>query len=76
MTEKPLCLRIEDAKSEIAAVINRHRTEGGLPCFILEPILKDFYTQIANGKVAEIEAVKREYETTKKKEKKDDDEVT
>lgn len=64
--DKPLCLRIEDAKSEIAAVINRHRTECGLPCFILEPILKDFHTQVAHGKAAEIEAVKREYEATKK----------
>lgn len=68
LKEKPLCLRIEDAKSEIAAVINRHRTEGGLPCFILEPILKDFYTQIANGKAAEIELVKRDYEATQKDE--------
>lgn len=70
--DKPLCLRIEDAKSEIAAVINRHRTEGGLPCFILEPILKDFYTQVANGKAAEIEAVKRDYEATEKDDKKGD----
>lgn len=68
LKEKPLCLRIEDAKSEIAAVINRHRSEGGLPCFILEPILKDFYTQIANGKAAEIELVKRDYEATQKDE--------
>ena len=65
LKEKPLCLRIEDAKSEIAAVINRHRAEG-LPCFILEPILKDFYTQIASSKAAEIALVKRDYEATKK----------
>lgn len=58
---KPLCLRIEDARSDIAAVINRHRAEG-LPCFILEPILKDFYTQIASGKAAELEMVRRDYE--------------
>lgn len=65
LKEKPLCLRMEDAKNEIAAVINRHRTEGGLPCFILEPIIRDFYTQIANGKAAEIELVKQNYEATK-----------
>ncbi len=68
LKEKPLCLRMEDAKNEIAAVINRHRTESGLPCFILEPILRDFYTQIANGKAAEIELVKQSYEATKTEE--------
>ena len=66
--EKPLCLRMEDAKNEIAAVINRHRVECGLPCFILEPIIKDLYSQIANGKAVELELVKRDYEATETKE--------
>ena len=66
--EKPLCLRMEDAKNEIAAVINRHRVECGLPCFILEPIIKDLYSQIANGKAAELELVRRDYEATETKE--------
>lgn len=66
---KPLCLRIEDAKIELAAVVNRLRAECGLPCFILEPIVKDLYSQILRGKASEIEAVKREYEATASEEK-------
>ena len=59
--EKPLCLRLEDAKAEIAAVINRHKTEHGLPCFLLEMILKDFYMQVAEGKNAELAFAEKEY---------------
>lgn len=60
--EKPLCLRLEEATTEIAAVINKHKKEHGLPCFLLEPILRDFYLQVAEGKKAEVELTRREYE--------------
>jgi hypothetical protein len=60
--QKPLCLRLEDAKAEIAAVINRHKTENELPYYLLEPILKDIYIQVANGKEAEVEFVRSNYE--------------
>ena len=66
---KPLCLRIEDAQIELAAVVNRLRAECGLPYFILEPIVKDLYSQILRGKAAEIEAVKRDYEAKASEEK-------
>jgi hypothetical protein len=59
---KPLCLRLEDAEAEIAEVINRHLTENDLPCFLLEPILQKHYMQVADGKNAEIELVRRNYE--------------
>lgn len=62
--EKPLCLRIEEAKTEIASVINRQRGENGIPFYLLEPIVKDLYTQVVNGKNAEIEAVRKDYEKT------------
>lgn len=60
--KKPLCLRLEDAEAEIAEVINRHLTENDLPCFLLEPILRKHYMQVADGKNAEIELVRRNYE--------------
>lgn len=60
--KKPLCLRLEDAEREIAEVINRHKTENELPCFLLEPILQKFYMQVSNGKAAEIEFVRCNYE--------------
>lgn len=60
--KKPLCLRLEDAEAEIAEVINRHKTENELPCFLLEPILRKLYLQVANGKDAEVEFVRKTYE--------------
>lgn len=65
--DKPLCLKIEDAKIELAAVINRLKKDYGLPCFIIEPILKDYYSQIANGKAVELEIVRKNYEAEQKK---------
>ena len=67
--EKPLCLRIEDAENEIAEVINRHRTVLGLPYFILEPIIRKFYSQIVDEKAVELNLMRRDYEATKKKKK-------
>lgn len=59
--QKPLCLRLEDAEIELEAVINRHKTENELPCFLLEPILRKLYMQVANGKDAEVEYVRQNY---------------
>lgn len=62
---KPLFLRIEEAKVELASAINRQRSENSIPFYILEMILKDLYGQVVNGKNAELEAVRKEYEATK-----------
>ena len=66
--KKPLCLRLEDAENELAAVIERHKKENEIPCFLLEPILRKLYIQIANGKEAEIEFVRKNYEIKKESE--------
>lgn len=66
--QKPLCLRIEDAKKEIAEVINRHKNECGLPFFILELIVKDLYTQVLDGKKIETEVMRQNYEKAEAKE--------
>lgn len=62
---KPLFLRIEEAKVELASAINRQRNENGIPFYILEMILKDLYGQVVDGKNAEVDAVRKEYEATK-----------
>ena len=56
--EKPLCLKIEDAKAEMIEVVNRHISDG-VPAFLLEPILKDIYFQIVDRKNAELEVARR-----------------
>ena len=63
---KPLCLRIEEAKKEISEVINRQRSENGIPFYILELIVKDLYMQVENGKNAEIMVIAKDHLNIKK----------
>lgn len=60
--EKPMCLRVEDAKKEIAEVINRYKIEEKIPCYILEPIMLNLYKQIVEGKNAEVAICRRNFE--------------
>lgn len=71
--EKPLCLRIEDAKLEMIAVANRVMAEYGLPYFIIEPIFKDIYFQIVEGKKAELEAARRDMKKSESEGEVDDE---
>lgn len=61
---KPIILHLEDAKAEIAEAINK-QVEKGIPFFLLEPILKEYYTQVLNRKNAEVENARKNYEATK-----------
>lgn len=78
--KKPICLTLEECKTELATVINRYRREG-VPCFLIEPIMKDLYTQVAGVKADEVAAYKREYaealerEAAEAAEKNDESEV-
>lgn len=58
--KKPICLQLEDAKTELINVIDKYRKEG-VPCFLLEPIMKDLYGQVAKVKGDEMKAVKLDY---------------
>jgi len=53
---------MEEAKREISEVINKQRIENGIPFYILEPIVKDIYSQVVNGKNTEIAVITRDYE--------------
>ena len=73
--KKPICLQLEDAKTELINVIDKYRSEG-VPCFLLEPIIKDLYGQVAKVKGDEVRAVKLDYfkrleEDTRKTEEKE-----
>ena len=67
MVKKPICLTMEDCKRELIAVINRYR-QAGVPCFLLEPIMKDLYRQVEGLKADEIATVKRDYAAQLEKE--------
>lgn len=64
--EKPLNLRIEEVRNQIANTIN----EANLPAYILKPIVKDFYTQLQNLEQQELIQAQRQYEKSLNEEKK------
>lgn len=63
--EKPLNLRIEEVRNQMANVIN----EANLPAYILKPIIKDFYTQLQNLEQQELIQAQKQYEKSLKAEK-------
>ena len=50
-TEIPIILRVENLKKQIADLTSN----SGVPAFILEPVFKDFYTQVFNLKQQELQ---------------------
>lgn len=64
MKEKPITLKIEDLKQNIAATLN----ESGLPIFLLDYIIKDLYDEIHILSQNQIIKDKESYETSLKKE--------
>lgn len=47
--QKPLILEIDEAKTEIIQAINGAMQVHKLPCYILDMVLSDIYTQIREG---------------------------
>lgn len=62
MSNKPLCLEIDEATKELNEAIERISREHGLPCYILEPIVSEVLSRLQNGKRIEIENARRSYE--------------
>lgn len=60
--EKPLNLRIEEVKNQIANTIN----EAKLPAYLLKPIIKDFYMQLQNLEQMDLIKSQQEYENSLK----------
>lgn len=58
--EKPLILRIEEAKQELIQCVNDIIRDYELNCYLLEPVFADIYTQIratAQNELAQARAV-------------------
>ena len=62
MTNKPLCLEIDEAQKELNVAVEQISKAHGLPCYILELLVSDVLTRLQNGKRIEIENAKRSYE--------------
>ena len=61
--EKPLNLRIEEIRNEIASTINGAK----LPAYILKPVIKDFYNQLENLERQELIQAQKDYEDSLKR---------
>jgi hypothetical protein len=46
--QRPLIVEIDDAKQEIIRVVNK-AIQRGLPCYLIDMILSDIYTQVKEG---------------------------
>ena len=61
---RPLILDIDDAKTEIIQCLNGILNRG-IPCYIVEMILSDPYTQIKSAATAELDRVRAQVENDK-----------
>jgi hypothetical protein len=52
---RPLCLELDEAKRDILAAVNQATTLRGIPCFLLEDILRDILAQVSAHANAERE---------------------
>jgi hypothetical protein len=57
-TQTPLILRVEAAKNEIMQCVNNALQQYQLPCYFVEPIIKDIYLQVKEGAKNELETTK------------------
>lgn len=46
MEQKPIILRIEDAKQELTQSVNDILQKYGLSCYLIEPTFADLYAQV------------------------------
>lgn len=56
--ERPIIVEIEEAKNELIQCVNDIMQEHKLPCYFIEPILKDIYMQVKTGAQNELESAK------------------
>lgn len=52
--QKPFILEIDEAKSEIAQVINNAIRTRGLPLYVIDMILSEIYLQVKDGAKGEL----------------------
>ena len=60
MNNKPLVLRLREAKESIFAAVNAAIKEQGLPCYLLEPILAEAHSQVSAEAQREYERARRQ----------------
>ena len=56
--QRPIILEIEEAKNKLMQRVNAIMQAHNLPCYFMEPIIKDIYTQVKIGAQDELESAK------------------
>lgn len=63
-TDRPLVIMLDDAKTELMRCVNNLLHEYKLPCYLIEPMLADVYTQIQIGAKSELAAARSQINKT------------
>lgn len=54
--QKPLVVELHEAKMELTQSINNVLRQRKLPCYLIEPILAELYSQVKEGARNELES--------------------
>lgn len=53
--QRPMVVVVNEARQTLIATLNRYLRDEQIPCFILEPIVKDLYTELKLNADRELE---------------------
>ena len=67
MNNKPLILRIEDAKRDLISAVSTVSREYDLPAYFLEPIIADIHNQLIRERNEEVKTLRLKYAEDVKK---------
>ena len=65
MEQKPLIVRIEEAKEEFAQYINELLRKHELNCYLIEPMFAELYAQVRSSAQNELAQAKAQIEAAK-----------
>lgn len=62
--DRPLVITLDEAKTELTQCINNLLQGYNLPCYLIEPMLADMYTQVKMGAKNELAAARNQINNT------------
>lgn len=65
MEQKPIIIRMEEAKQELAQCVNDILQKHGLNCYLIEPTFAELYTQIRATAQNELAQARAQMEAAK-----------
>lgn len=65
---RPLILELNEAKVDIARMVNRALRDRGIPCYLMEPIISEVLAQVREGARNELAAAQAQEQAQAKSE--------